>query len=342
MNFTVSIPTCKEGLSMPLPFADLSDVVRISQAAERLGYHSVWGNDHITAPRYVREAHAVPPRFFEPLVTLAYIAAHTSTIRLGTAVLVVPMREPVFLAKQVATLDHASNGRLVLGVGVGAYREELEAIKPGWRGADRGQMLAEGLAAMRLLFTERRATYSGRFYRFDGIELFPKPLQDPFPIYVGGNHVNQIRRAVAYGTGWLPASIPPSQLREGVAELHRVAEEAGRDPREILVAPQVMVCIARTHEQALRNFEASPMYRHLHTLRDSTLRSVDLGKLVEANLIGTPEEIIQRVKEFEDAGASLMATMSFISPTVDATLEDIQYFADDVFEAFREAPRSRT
>ena len=325
---------------MPLPFADLEDVVRISQAAERLGYHSVWGNDHITAPRYVREAHANQPRFFEPLITLAYVAAHTTTIRLGTAVLVMPMREPVYLAKQVATLDHASHGRVLLGVGVGAYREELEAIKPKWKGADRGEMLAEGLAAMRLLFTERRASYSGRFYRFDAIELFPKPVQDPFPIYIGGNHVNQIRRAVAYGTGWLPASVPPSQLREGVAELQRVAEEAARDPREILVAPQVMVCIARTHERAIRNFEASPMFRHLHTLRDSTLRSVDMSKLIEANLIGTPEEIIQRVKAFEGAGASLMATMSFISPTVEATLEDIQYFAEDVFAAFRLAPRS--
>lgn len=341
MDFTVSIPTCKEGLSMPLPFADLSDVVRISQAAERLGYHSVWGNDHITAPRYVREAHADPPRFFEPLITLAHVAAHTTTIRLGTAVLVVPMREPVLLAKQVATLDHASGGRVLLGVGVGAYREELEAIKPRLKGADRGEMLSEGLAALRLLFTERRASYAGRFYRFDGIELFPKPLQDPLPIYIGGNHPNQIRRAVAYGTGWLPASIPASQLRDGVAELHRIAGEAGRDPGEILVAPQVMVCIARTHEEAMRNFQASPMYRHLHTLRESTLRSVDMGKLVEANLIGTPGEIVERVKTFEEAGASLMATMSFISPTVEATLEDIQYFAEEVFAAFRVRPGSR-
>jgi probable F420-dependent oxidoreductase len=341
MDYTVSIPTCKEGLSMPLPFADLDDVVRISQAAERLGYHSVWGNDHITAPRYVREAHATPPRFFEPLITLAYVAAQTRTIRLGTAVLVVPMREPVVLAKQVATLDHASGGRVLLGVGVGAYREELEAVMPKSKRIDRGEMLAEGLAAMRLLFTERRASYSGRFYRFDGIELFPKPVQNPFPIYVGGNHVNQIRRAVAYGNGWLPASIPPSQLREGVVELQRAAEQAGRDPREIVVAPQVMVCIARTHESAIRNFESSPMYQHLHTLGESTLRSVDMGRLAEANLIGTPEEIISRVKAFEDAGASLMATMSFISPTVEATLEDIQYFAEEVFSASEVAPRPR-
>lgn len=341
MDFTVSIPTCKEGLSMPLPYADIQDVVRLCQAAERLGYHSVWGNDHITAPRYVREAHSDepnptdPPRFFEPLITLSYVAAQTSRIGLATAVLVVPMREPVFLAKQVATLDHASKGRVILGVGVGAYREEFDAIKPELKGANRGEMLAEGVEAMRLLFAERTASYTGRYYRFSNIELYPKPVQDPFPIYIGGNHVNQMHRAALHGSGWLPASIPPSMLEEGVREVRHKAEEIGRDPREIVIAPQVMVCIAPTHEQALRNYQASPMYRHLHTLQSSTLKAVDVSKLVEANLIGSPQEIIDRVGAFQTAGASLMATMSFISPTIQATLDDIQYFAEEVFPAFQ-------
>src|SRR2546428_902424 len=114
VDFTVSIPTCKEGLSMPLPFADLEDVVRISQAAERLGYHSVWGDDHITAPRYVREAHANQPRFFQPLITLAYVAAHTTTIRLGTGGLGMPKPETGYLAEQGGTLDHGSHGRGLL------------------------------------------------------------------------------------------------------------------------------------------------------------------------------------------------------------------------------------
>jgi alkanesulfonate monooxygenase SsuD/methylene tetrahydromethanopterin reductase-like flavin-dependent oxidoreductase (luciferase family) len=248
------------------------------------------------------------------------------------------MREPVFLAKQVATLDHASNGRLILGVGVGAYREEFEAIKPDLKGVNRGDMLAEGSEAMRLLFGERTASYSGRYYHFENIELYPKPLQDPFPLYIGGNHVNQMHRAAMHGSGWLPASIPPAMLADGVLQVRRKAEEIGRDPNEIVIAPQVMVCIAPTHEQAIRNYQASPMYRHLHTLQSSTLKSVDVNKLVQANLIGSPQEIIDNIGAFQEAGASLMATMSFISPSIQATLDDIQYFAEQVFPAFKKEP----
>lgn len=326
---------------MPLPYADIEDIVRISQAAERLGYHSVWGNDHITAPQYVRDAYRDAPRFFEPLITLSYVAAHTRTIRLATAVVVVPMREPVYLAKQVATLDHASKGRVILGVGVGAYREEFECIKPELKGVNRGEMLAEGVEALRLLFSQRRASYEGRYYHFSDIELCPKPVQVPFPIYIGGNHVNQMRRAALHGSAWLPASITPAMLSEGVREVRQKAAEIGRDPSEIVIAPQVMVCIAHTHEEAIRNFEASPMYRHVYSLQASTLKAMDMNKLVQANLIGSPQEIVETVRVFQEAGASMMATMTFISPSVDATLEDIQFFAEEVFPAFKGTGRVR-
>jgi probable F420-dependent oxidoreductase len=334
MHFTVSIPTCREGLSIPLPFADIDDIVRISQEAERLGYHSVWANDHITAPRYVREAYSDPPRFFEPMIVLSYVAAHTRSIKLATAVLVLPMREPVFFAKQVATLDQASNGRVLLGIGVGAYREEFEALKPDLSDANRGEMLVEGAQVLRKLFDERVASWTGRYYRFSNIELYPKPKQDPFPIYFGGNHPNQIERTVRYGNGWLPASIPPNTVADGVRRLQAAAEAVGRDPGSFVVAPQVMVCIARTREEAIRNFEASPMYRHLHTLRASTLREVDMDRLVQMNLVGSPDDIIERVSAFQEAGASMMASMTFISPSVSAMLDDMQFFAEEVFPAF--------
>ena len=335
MHFSVSVPTCREGLSAPLPFAGIEDVVRLSQAAERLGFDSIWGNDHITAPKYVRDAYSMPPRFFEPLVTLAYVAAQTSRIQLGTAVLVLPMREPVFLAKQVATLDQVSGGRMLLGVGVGAYREEFEHLHPDMRGADRGLMLEESIQALRLLFDQPSASFAGRFYQFDDIRLHPKPLQPHFPILVGGNHRNQERRAALFGDAWLPASIPPDRFREGVARVQQLAVDAGRDPTEVRFAPQVMVSIARTHEAAIKNFSQGPMFRHLGTLGESTLRGVDIDRLAGANLVGTPDEIVERVSEFRDAGATMMATMSFIANSIDGTIEDIQYFAEEVFPAFR-------
>src|SRR6202035_3998939 len=145
MRVSAGLPTGMEGLTYPIPFSDPENVIRIAQAAEKFGYDSVWGNDHMTTQNYVRAEFSVPPRFWEPLVTYAFLAAHTKTLRFGTGVLVLPMRRDiVVLAKQLATLDHFSNGRAEIGVGVGAYREEFEALQPDGN-VHRGDMMVEGV-----------------------------------------------------------------------------------------------------------------------------------------------------------------------------------------------------
>jgi probable F420-dependent oxidoreductase len=335
MRLSVGIPTCKEGLNFPLPFAKPAEVVRIIQWAEELGFHSVWGNDHITAPRYVREQFGAAPNFFEPLVTLAAASQVTKTIRLATSVIVMPMREPVYLAKQVATLDAFSNGRMILGIGVGAYREEFEAIKPDLRGADRGTMVEEGIKALLLLFGEKRASFRGKYYHFEGIEISPKPIQQPFPIYVGGNNVNAIRRAAELGHGWLPASLSVDDIRKGVEKLWDFARAAGRDPSEIDIAPQVMVTMGEHHEEAVVRFKQSQMYKHMMSLKDSTLRDQDLGKIEEYNLVGTPDEVIEKIHRLADAGVTHCAAMNFISQTPTEMMEQMQYFAERVLPSFR-------
>ena len=131
MKFSISLPTCFEGVMYPIPFVEPGDFVRMAQLCERLGYDSVWGNDHITSQHYVRELfpdHA--PNFYELMTVLSFCAAATSRIRVGTALAVLPMRDPFWLAKQSATIDQLSNGRLVLALGVGAYREEFAAWAP--------------------------------------------------------------------------------------------------------------------------------------------------------------------------------------------------------------------
>ena len=145
--------------AVPIPFSDPEVIIKIAQHAERLGYHSVWGNDHMTTQHYVRAEFPVAPRFWEPLVTYAFVAANTTTLRFGTGILVLPMRRDiVVVAKQIATLDHFSGGRLEIGVGVGAYREEFEAL---WPDAEvhRGDMVEEGVKALQLLFSERVASF---------------------------------------------------------------------------------------------------------------------------------------------------------------------------------------
>jgi probable F420-dependent oxidoreductase len=336
MKFSLSIPTCREGLSLDLPFASAEDVVHLSQRAEELGYHSVWGNDHITPPAYVREDYEAPPRWFEPLITLAYVAAKTERIRLGTAILVLPLRDPVWVAKQVATLDVFSHGRMILAVGVGAYREEFERLHPDGERAHRGKMLTEGLQVLNTIFKEREASFRGEYYSFEGLEIFPKPLQDPFPLFTGGNSENEILRAVRYGTGWMAASMPLETLSERVQLFRRLASEAGRDPSDLEVAPQYAVAMGRTEDQALERFTTSRMYTHLQSLSRSTLRDIDLGQLISTNLVGTPSQISEHIGRLIDAGVTMLGSLSFLSPNVDDMLEHIQYFAEEVMPTFSE------
>src|SRR5688572_599683 len=200
MRLSVQLPTCTEGLVNPIPFAAApADFIRLAKEAERLGYDGVWGNDHVTAAPYVRQHWSAPPNFYEVLLTLAAVGAHTRRVHLGTAVIVLPLRDPVLLAKQVATLDHLTGGRVILGVGLGAYRAEFEAQWPRLRGVRRGDLLDEGLAALRVLFTEREASYAGKHVAFEGVELFPKPVQRPLPIYVGGHNEQAVARAARLG-----------------------------------------------------------------------------------------------------------------------------------------------
>ena len=152
VRVSAGLPTGMEGLTYPIPFSDPENVIRIAQAAEKFGYDSVWGNDHMTTQNYVRAEFPVPPRFWEPLVTYAFVLSETKTIKVGTGILVLPMRHDIVVAaKQICTLDHFGKGRLELGIGIGAYREEFKALQPDAK-IDRGDIVDEGLQALNLLF----------------------------------------------------------------------------------------------------------------------------------------------------------------------------------------------
>jgi alkanesulfonate monooxygenase SsuD/methylene tetrahydromethanopterin reductase-like flavin-dependent oxidoreductase (luciferase family) len=233
-------------------------------------------------------------------------------------------------------LDVFSQGRMMLGVGVGAYREEFERLNPRRSDFHRGRMLTEGLKVMLTIFREREASFDGEFYAFDGLEVFPKPLQDPFPLFTGGNSENELRRAALYGTGWMAASLPPQVLAERVQLLHQLTEEAGRNPSDLEIAPQYVVAMGRTEEEALERYKKSRMYTHLQTLRQSTLKSEDLSKLTASNLIGTPAEIVDRVGTLIESGVTMFGSLSFLSPDVNDMLEHIQFFAEEVMPNFQD------
>jgi probable F420-dependent oxidoreductase len=330
MIVSVGLPTCMEGMMYPVPFASPEQVIQIAQLAEKLGYHSVWGNDHMTTQQYVRKEYATPPNFWEPLITYSFIAANTTTLKMGTGVLVLPMRRDlVVTAKQLATLDHFSGGRILLGVGVGAYREEFEALHPGWE-AQRGDLLEEGIQAIKKLFTERSTTWHGPNFQFEDVEMYPKPVQSPLPIYFGGNNPNAVRRTALYGDGWLPAALPAETVRQRVAELKQMVEQNGRDFSKIDIAPQMIVCLGKTHEAAVKTFRNSQIYNHLVSLRTSTLKDQANTKFEETNLIGTPQELIEKIKKLQAAGVKHLCGTYFTANSVPELLDQMQLFAEDV------------
>jgi probable F420-dependent oxidoreductase len=334
MKFGVHIPTCIEGMMYPVPFAKPSDVLPTALLCEELGFDSVWGNDHMTTQRYVQQEFADPPNFFEPLITFSYCAARTTRLRFATGIIVLPMRNMPVLAKQVATLDQLSGGRLILGVGAGAYREEYEALFPDARGVRRGTIVDEGMRALRLLFTARKATFRGSTVHFEDVECFPKPAQSPMPIYAGGNHPEVRRRAGQYGEGWMPAVLTPEEIARGIEDVHRAASAAGRDGAAIDIAPQFAVSIGRTRDEADRRLRGSQIFKHLESLKKSTLRE-QTGGFEQRNLIGSPDEISERIRVYERAGVTTCSGMLFVAGSVAEMRESIELFGREVLPNFR-------
>lgn len=331
-RFGLGVPTGTEGLMYPVPYADVDEAVHLACEAERLGFDSVWGNDHVSTQQYVRAEYDDPPRFFDPLTYLAFVAARTTRIRLATAILVMGFRNPVTVAKEAATIDHLSGGRFILGLGIGAYREEYEAMWPD-RSIDRGSQAAEYIEALQLLFSQRRASFDGEYIRFTDIESYPKPLQDPLPILSGGNSSGARRRAALLANGWLPACLTPGEYRNGLAEIRRTAEANGRTLDGFEPALQLVVAIGDTDEAAAARFRDSQVHAHLTSLGGSTMRG-RLQDLTVRNLVGKPDEVAARVEEYVDAGVATFAGLLFAADTVAETLEQMERFTGGVMARF--------
>jgi probable F420-dependent oxidoreductase len=216
---------------------------RLVRLAEELGYDSAWCGEHVILPSPKRPGSSLEPTdpILDPVVWLAYVAAATSRIRLGTGILILPQRNPVILAKQLASLDELSGGRLVLGVGAGHLEPELHAV--GVTLSERGARTDECLDVLRVLWTSPGpVSFHGRFTDFDGMEAHPQPVQPGGPpIVIGGRSPAAHRRAARRAQGWLGFRLDPEQAAEQLGGLRRAVDEVGRPedlgPLEISVTP---------------------------------------------------------------------------------------------------------
>ena len=214
---------------------------RMARAAEAAGFDSLWVADHVVLPDPPMPERPMPPdqRLLDPIVSLTFLAAHTSRIRLGTGVIILPQRQAVVLAKQLASLDVLSNGRLIFGLGVGWCEPEMRST--GAPFAERGRVADDYLAAMRAVWTQPKPSHRGRYVSFEGVQAMPRPVQTPIPIVVGGRTPPAFRRAVTQGHGWYGFGLDVSQTEKFVSALRDAAKKHSRPsalgPLEISVTP---------------------------------------------------------------------------------------------------------
>ncbi len=226
------------------PFSEPENAIGVARLAEEVGFESLWTVEHVVVPsgyesEYPYSADGKMPggedvAIPDPLVWLAYVAAATTTLRLGTGILILPQRNPLVLAKEVATLDRLSGGRVELGVGVGWLREEFDALGVPFDG--RGPRTDEYVDVLRRVWGERETAYDGSFVRFAPLKSFPKPATARGPkIHVGGHSVPAARRAGRIGDGFFPGRAA-TDLGELLGHMRAAATEAGRDPDAIEVS----------------------------------------------------------------------------------------------------------
>src|SRR3954447_15442314 len=250
--------TMQIGFNAPTsgPLIEPDSFVSIITEGEALGFDYVTISDHIMVPRNLESKYpytdtgefpaGTQAAWLEQLGTTAYVAALTKKLRFVLSVMVVPHRPAVLTAKLLSTIDFLSKGRLTLGIGVGWCREEFEAI-----GAapfdDRGHVTDEWMAACKELWTADLPKFSGKYVKFDDVVFTPKPVQQPIPIWVGGESGPALRRTIRYAQGWYPVGTNPqfpmntiSRFKAGLERFRSFADKAGRDPSDIAIALRVL------------------------------------------------------------------------------------------------------
>lgn len=271
-------------------------LTQAAQSAEQQGFDSIWSADRVVTPWQINtfypysENHEfiVPPDrpFLDSFTCLAFLAGCTEKVMLGISVLVLPYRHPLYWARVAASIERLSQGRLIMGVGVGWMEEEFAALDVPFK--ERGKMTDEQLEIIEKLWSEEHINYQGQFYSIQDVAFYPKPIQQPrIPIWIGGEGMAAMRRTAKYGDAWFPyyINITPAQLCERFDTIQRMAAEAGRNPDQI----QLACC------------------RAIEVTREAVPQD-------EQRLRGTPEQLVEALSAYRDAGVDHIALQFMVPP----------------------------
>ena len=332
MKFGVRLPNSG-------PLANRNNIVQVADQAEKLGFHSVWVHDHILWGTEQHRTHlsagsaealeeSQRPNFYESITTLSYIAGRTSSVKLGVAVLVLPLRNPVVAAKQLANLDILSGGRLMVGVAPGAPNlttHEFEAVGVDYE--KRGKITDEYISVLKKLWKDNLPSFSGSFTSFKEAQMFPKPSQKDLKVLIGGGErgisSRALRRVVERGDGWIPAYLTPEEIREGKSQLKEKLPSLGREVSELTIVHEMFTTINEKDELAVASASRS---------LSTNFSSVDEG--LRRSLVGTPKELVKRLEQYASAGVDV-TELKFVYTDIPLLIDMMELFASEVLPSFR-------
>ena len=301
----------------PFPEKDPGLLWEYADEAEALNIDSIWLSDRIVSS----------VMSMEPIVALSFLAARTSKLKFGTSVLALPLRNPAVLAKEIATLDFLSGGRMLPAIGLGTEDErEFEAC--GSRKSQRAGRTDEAIQIMRLLWSEDNVSFQGRYFTLNEVTIEPKPVQEELPpIWIGGRSEAALRRVAKLGDGWLVSQATPAEVRDSIGMINGWAGEYGREIDDDHFGALFSFCIASSREEAERL--AAP-----NVIR----RRTDVDHR-EYSAFGPPEVVAELIDEYIEAGASKFVARPVCAPELMA--EQLRLLGREVVPAYHESPASR-
>jgi probable F420-dependent oxidoreductase len=294
-------PAGPEGQELLWSFIDL---------CETSGIDSVWFSERLSSPGPV----------LEPMTTMAAVAARTRRLKFGPSVLITPFRSPVLMARELAMLDYISNGRALPAVGIGVEQEK-EFRAAGVPFKERGRRTDEAIRIMRACWSEQRVTFAGEFWQLDDITVLPHPVQQPFPLWIGGKSQAAMKRTALMGDGWMPSFITPEEFRVGVDTINGLAAGAGREVPADHFGALFYFCIDSdpTRAQAM----AAPFVPR---------NRVDDATLAACTAFGPPELLVERIEQYVKGGGSKFIARPMCPP--DRMLDQLAHLAADVVPIF--------
>ena len=330
----------KFGIKLPHSgvLAGVEAIKRVAIEAEELGYDSVWVHDHITydtdwfvhrSSGLIEQTEGIEPHFYESLMTLTYVAGFTEKVKLGTAILVLPLRDPRVLARQAMTLQAISNGRLLLGVGLGDYPNDFQVMGISYKA--RFSLTEEYLETLSAIGQGGNVSFQGSNVSFENAAYFP--MTSPIPLLMGGGigyrpekggdelYTPTLSRLAKWCHGWLPEG-PPRLIAEGIRRINEMAHEYGRGDvnfETVAYAPMYLAGDEIAREKTRRSLE---------------VERFEVGRGLEESLIGSAATVSKTVEAYEKAGATAVGIRSW-AEDMDSFISMMRTFAKEVMPSFR-------